>query len=35
MELEKAEIIKIPGENTDNYTNVKQPEIGIIVLSFI
>ena len=34
MELEKGEIIEIPVENTTNFTNVKQPEIGIIVLSF-
>ena len=34
MELEKGEIIEIPVENTINFTNAKQPEIGIIVLSF-
>ena len=34
MELEKGEIIEIPVENPNNSTNVKQPEIGIIVLSF-
>ena len=34
MELEKGEIIEIPVENTTNFTNAKQPEIGIIVLSF-
>ena len=34
MELEKAEIIEIPVENTDNFSNVKQTESGIIVLSF-
>ena len=34
MELEKGEIIEIPVENTTNFTNVKQTEIGIIVLSF-
>ena len=35
MELEKGEIIQIPVENTTNFTNAKQPEIWIIVLSFI
>ena len=35
MELEKGEIIEIPLENTTNFTNAKQPEIRIIVLSFI
>ena len=35
MELEKGEIIEIPVENSTNFTNAKQPEIGIIVLSFI
>ena len=34
MELEKTEIIEIPVENTDYFTNAKQSEIGIIVLSF-
>ena len=34
MKLEKGEIIEIPVENTTNFTNAKQPEIGIIVLSF-
>ena len=34
MDLEKGEIIEIPVENTTNFTNAKQPEIGIIVLSF-
>ena len=34
MELEKGEIIEIPVENHNNSTNAKQPEIGIIVLSF-
>ena len=34
MELEKGEIIEIPVENPNNSTNAKQPEIGIIVLSF-
>ena len=34
MELEKGEIIEIPLENTTNFTNAKQPEIGIIVLCF-
>ena len=35
MELEKAEIIEIPVENTANFTNKKQTESGIIVLNFI
>tara|TARA_B100000475_G_C14776516_1_gene221486 strand:+ start:253 stop:390 length:138 start_codon:yes stop_codon:yes gene_type:complete len=35
MELEKAEIIEIPVENTANFTNTKQTESGIIVLNFI
>ena len=34
MELEKGEIIEIPVENPTNFTNAKQPDIGIIVLSF-
>ena len=34
MELEKGEIIAIPVEDSTNFTNAKQPEIGIIVLSF-
>ena len=34
MELKKGEIIEIPVENPTNFTNVKQPYIGIIVLSF-
>ena len=34
MELEKGEIIEIPVENPFNFTNAKQPEIGIIVLRF-
>jgi len=34
MKLEKGEIIEIPVENSTNFTNAKQPEIGIIVLSF-
>ena len=34
MELEKGEIIEIPVENPTNFTNAKQPYIGIIVLSF-
>ena len=34
MELEKGEIIEIPVEDTTNFTNAKQPDIGIIVLSF-
>ena len=32
--IEEGEIIEIPVENPNNFTNVKQPEIGIIVLSF-
>ena len=32
--LEEGEIIEIPVENPNNSTNAKQPEIGIIVLSF-
>ena len=32
--IEEGEIIEIPVENPNNITNVKQPEIGIIVLSF-
>ena len=32
--IEEGEIIEIPVENTTNFTNVKQPKIGIIVLSF-
>ena len=35
MELDKAEIIEIPVENTANFTNTKQTESGIIVLNFI
>ena len=34
MGLEKGEIIEIPVENPFNFTNAKQPEIGIIVLRF-
>ena len=34
MELEKGEIIEIPVENPTNFTNPKQPNIGIIVLIF-
>ena len=34
MELEKGQIIQIPVENPTNVTNAKQPDIGIIVLSF-
>ena len=33
--IEEGEIIEIPLENPNNSTNAKQPEIGIIVLSFI
>ena len=32
--IEEGEIIEIPVENPNSFTNVKQPEIGIIVLSF-
>ena len=32
--IEEGEIIEIPVENPNNSTNEKQPEIGIIVLSF-
>ena len=32
--IEEGEIIEIPVENPNNFTNAKQPEIGIIVLSF-
>ena len=32
--IEEGEIIEIPVENPNNSTNAKQPEIGIIVLSF-
>ena len=31
MELEKGEIIEILVENPFNFTNAKQPEIGIII----
>ena len=31
--IEEGEIIEIPVENPNSFTNVKQPEIGIIVLS--
>ena len=34
MEIKKGEIIEIPLENPTNFTNAKQPYIGIIVLSF-
>ena len=34
MELKKGEIIEIPVENPTNFTNAKQPYIGIIVLIF-
>ena len=34
MEHEKGEIIEIPVENITKFTNTKQPDIGIIVLSF-
>ena len=32
--IKEGEIIEIPVENPNNSTNTKQPEIGIIVLSF-
>ena len=32
--IEEGEIIEIPVENPNNFINAKQPEIGIIVLSF-
>ena len=32
--IEEGEIIKIPVENPTYFTNAKQPDIGIIVLSF-
>ena len=32
--IEEGEIIEIPVENPNNSTYAKQPEIGIIVLSF-
>ena len=32
--IEEGEIIQIPVENPTYFTNAKQPEIGIIVLSF-
>ena len=32
--IEEGEIIEIPVENPNNYANSKQPEIGIIVISF-
>ena len=32
--IEEGEIIEIPVENPTNITNAKQPDIGIIVLSF-
>ena len=31
--IEEGEIIEIPVENPTYFTNAKQPEIGIIVLS--
>ena len=34
MKLEKGEIIEIPVENPTYFTKAKQPEIGIIFLSF-
>ena len=32
--IEEGEIIEIPVENPTYFTNAKQPDIGIIVLSF-
>ena len=32
--IEEGEIIEIPVENPIYFTNAKQPDIGIIVLSF-
>ena len=32
--IEEGEIIQIPVENPTYFTNAKQPDIGIIVLSF-
>ena len=32
--IEEGEIIEIPVENPNNFTNVKQLELAIIVLSF-
>ena len=32
--IEEGEIIEIPVKNPTYFTNAKQPEIGIIVLSF-
>ena len=32
--IEEGEIIEIPVENSTYFTNAKQPEIGIILLSF-
>ena len=32
--IEEGEIIEIPVENPTNVTNAKQPDIGIIILSF-
>ena len=32
--IKEGEIIEIPVENPTYFTNAKQPEIGIIVLSF-
>ena len=32
--IEEGEIIEIPVENPTYFANAKQPEIGIIVLSF-
>ena len=32
--IEEGEIIEIPVENPTYFTNAKQPDLGIIVLSF-
>ena len=32
--IEEGEMIEIPVENPTYFTNAKQPDIGIIVLSF-
>ena len=32
--IEEGEIIEIPVENPTYFTNAKQPDIGIIILSF-
>ena len=32
--IEEGEIIEIPVENPTNFTNAKQPDSGLIILSF-